>query len=823
MYRINLTKKKIISFDHAENTFRSSLWIEDSLSIPIGNGRYNKTPLSAIKTLWQQSQYLHFNEFDQRPKHQDILLEIGTRLLVSPHICFIQKNLLDSKYWGALFFTRDGAVIALQSNLTEDQEKRVIDYLTFESILSPLGPRCSSEQYCKDYNPLENRELSKLIKAFDPRRKTSGFYSPFPMVGKKLIGMLTLNFIDDISLSLNNFVSIQCNEISDKTIYIESQLVTLLTSTFGWSNENKIANIKGLMLLANQNRIHFSQSINKTSPDYPTVFRLLDAAPFLVGAAGINRILFADYSNALNNTSQAFIQALVVLGMTETLSRDYDQVYYDFPNEEKKNLKGGNLSKASAKILLGVLPSDQRMDLLSFLEKYLDTVSPLYVALKESVQSVRMSKEIRSFVLPKYLPVTDEEASLQLTEALTGYVSKEDGLLPKQESFTLSNYISNRPYYESDNSDFGVNEVRQIQQAIAEILTQTTSNDITLYTELTCWVENNRANKVYSQSDLNKIFTGSSTDVYTIINSEKILNIQAAKSYVDDLSHLFKRIETVSNILESSTSPRLKAIYRKTLEFTTCAPDSKLGRLKKIISNSECYDNKLTRLEIKKILADINTYSTLLFLNGLYDVIRRLCYYSSLTMNLYQTLPFDETLFFPNILSRKEQNGSVFVVEKGHNLQTLLDGKGAKSVPNSVSLNSNNSRILFLLGGTTSGKSHCLEMIHYIYLLAAAGLPVPAASVSLTLPDRVEILKKYESKDNNGLSQFQAEANSVMKVLQVPGYPLLLFDEVLTGTMSEARIEALSRLIAYIMRNTNALSIIVTHESGVTDHLRSKF
>ncbi|WP_180539963.1 MutS-related protein [Nevskia soli] len=141
----------------------------------------------------------------------------------------------------------------------------------------------------------------------------------------------------------------------------------------------------------------------------------------------------------------------------------------------------------------------------------------------------------------------------------------------------------------------------------------------------------------------------------------------------------------------------------------------------------------------------------------------------------------------------------------GHPL--LLEG-----VPNDISLGSRpgESAILIVSGSNMSGKSTLLRTVGTNTVLALAGAPVRAASLSLPVLNLGASIRTNDSLAD-GISRFYAEILRIRQILQLPQPSLCLLDELLAGTNSHDRrigAEAILRGLA----ERGAMALATTHD-----------
>lgn len=128
------------------------------------------------------------------------------------------------------------------------------------------------------------------------------------------------------------------------------------------------------------------------------------------------------------------------------------------------------------------------------------------------------------------------------------------------------------------------------------------------------------------------------------------------------------------------------------------------------------------------------------------------------------------------------------------------------------------TRVLLVSGSNMSGKSTLLRAVGMNVLLAMAGAPVRARSLTLT-PLRVGASIRVNDSLREGSSRFYAEIKRLRQIFDLAGGdpPLLfLLDELLQGTNSkDRRIGAEGIVRALVSRG--AIGLVSTHDLALTD------
>jgi hypothetical protein len=129
---------------------------------------------------------------------------------------------------------------------------------------------------------------------------------------------------------------------------------------------------------------------------------------------------------------------------------------------------------------------------------------------------------------------------------------------------------------------------------------------------------------------------------------------------------------------------------------------------------------------------------------------------------------------------------------------------------------------LFITGSNMSGKSTLMRAVGSNVVLAAAGAPVCAASVTLT-PVRLWTSMRVDDSVTDGISRFMAELLRVRAVVEAArdrrrGEPpvLYLLDEMLQGTNTAERRVAARAVLRHLLAE-GAIGGVTSHDLTLTD------
>jgi DNA mismatch repair ATPase MutS len=141
----------------------------------------------------------------------------------------------------------------------------------------------------------------------------------------------------------------------------------------------------------------------------------------------------------------------------------------------------------------------------------------------------------------------------------------------------------------------------------------------------------------------------------------------------------------------------------------------------------------------------------------------------------------------------------------------------AKCVRNSVSIESP-TRVLLVSGSNMSGKSTLLRTVGINTVLAMAGAPVRARSLSLT-PLQVGASIRVNDSLQEGSSRFYAEITRLREIYSLleRDLPVLfLLDELLQGTNSKDRLIGAEGIVRAFVA-AGAIGLVSTHDLALTD------
>lgn len=141
----------------------------------------------------------------------------------------------------------------------------------------------------------------------------------------------------------------------------------------------------------------------------------------------------------------------------------------------------------------------------------------------------------------------------------------------------------------------------------------------------------------------------------------------------------------------------------------------------------------------------------------------------------------------------------------------------ATQVANDVSLGGEGARLLVVSGSNMSGKSTLLRAVGINTVLALAGGPVRARSLTLT-PLAIGATLRVQDSIQDGRSRFYAEITRLRQLTAIAGEaPTLLFllDELLHGTNSHDRLAGGAGVLRALVA-AGAIGLVTTHDLALT-------
>ena len=143
---------------------------------------------------------------------------------------------------------------------------------------------------------------------------------------------------------------------------------------------------------------------------------------------------------------------------------------------------------------------------------------------------------------------------------------------------------------------------------------------------------------------------------------------------------------------------------------------------------------------------------------------------------------------------------------------------GHVAVPNDVTLGGSGPHVLIVSGSNMSGKSTLLRAVGCNVVLALAGAPVRAASLTLS-PVVLGATLRIEDSLQAGISRFYAEILRIRAIVESTRGPrpvLFLLDEILHGTNSHDRRIGATAIVRALV-HAGAIGLVTTHDLALTE------
>jgi len=151
-------------------------------------------------------------------------------------------------------------------------------------------------------------------------------------------------------------------------------------------------------------------------------------------------------------------------------------------------------------------------------------------------------------------------------------------------------------------------------------------------------------------------------------------------------------------------------------------------------------------------------------------------------------------------------------------IETLLETRGERFVPNDLYLDDVTQPILIITGPNMGGKSTYLRQAALIVIMAQIGCFVPAAEARLPIVDR--IFTRIGASDNlaRGRSTFLVEMSEVAAILNTAtAASLVLLDEVGRGTATFDGLSIAWAVVEYLHENARPRTLFATHYHELTE------
>jgi hypothetical protein len=294
----------------------------------------------------------------------------------------------------------------------------------------------------------------------------------------------------------------------------------------------------------------------------------------------------------------------------------------------------------------------------------------------------------------------------------------------------------------------------------------------------------------------------------------RVLSITAD---IGEPAHDLELLSQILKLLEAQSfaSARLRALGAAIGTARGLAASGRIVQLRRLIEMLDSRDNFLVRIVGPPLLWTTQLAMALeawraangLLIPGWLDAVAEMEALSSLANYAYEH-PGD---VFPKFT----EGGDVFDAEElGH---PLLPEE--RSVRNSVRLTAP-VRLFVVSGSNMSGKSTLLRAVGVNAVLALAGGPVRARSLTLSALSVGASIRTTDSLEE-GQSRFMAEILRLKQILELPAPALFLLDELLHGTNSHDRAIGAEGVIRALLAR-GAIGLATTHDlslAAVADQL----
>ena len=159
------------------------------------------------------------------------------------------------------------------------------------------------------------------------------------------------------------------------------------------------------------------------------------------------------------------------------------------------------------------------------------------------------------------------------------------------------------------------------------------------------------------------------------------------------------------------------------------------------------------------------------------------------------------------------------IVQGRHPVVEKVLGPG-QFVPNDLTMNREDARLMILTGPNMAGKSTYMRQVAQIVLLAQIGSFVPAAAARIGMVDRIFTRVGASDDLSAGQSTFMVEMSEVAQILRHAGpRSLLILDEIGRGTSTYDGLSIAWSVIEYIAdrQNLGCRTLFATHYHELTD------
>jgi len=295
------------------------------------------------------------------------------------------------------------------------------------------------------------------------------------------------------------------------------------------------------------------------------------------------------------------------------------------------------------------------------------------------------------------------------------------------------------------------------------------------------------------------------------------LHRDAVASALHETSQAFKDLDLLSSLLarlerETFSTARLQKLNRDLSAQGTTASRA-VAQLRSLVDWSDALDNILVKwLNVPLLYSVQIAYAAECWRSAHGPYLRKWLESAAelealLSLSAYGYEHPDDP--FPEFI---EGSAAFHATQLGHPLLAA-----AKCVRNDVTIDADH-RVTIVSGSNMSGKSTLMRAVGVNTLLAMAGAPVRADSLSLTPLHLGASIQVHDSLQE-GSSRFYAEITRLRQIHELAAKTpevLFLLDELLQGTNSHDRRVGAEGVIRALL-SRNAIGILSTHDLALTN------
>lgn len=164
-----------------------------------------------------------------------------------------------------------------------------------------------------------------------------------------------------------------------------------------------------------------------------------------------------------------------------------------------------------------------------------------------------------------------------------------------------------------------------------------------------------------------------------------------------------------------------------------------------------------------------------------------------------------------------EEEGRFIIEEGRHPVLEQLE-EAERFVPNDVTLNDEDCRLMILTGPNMAGKSTYIRQVALIALMAHTGSYVPAASAQVPVMDRIFTRVGASDDLSRGQSTFMVEMNETANILNnATEKSLIILDEIGRGTSTFDGLSIAWSVAEYLHSEIKAKTLFATHYHELTE------